>query len=340
MNRPDDSEKKRPAPLLTHDLFGSSISVEKAAKFFTRTGIRLVNPSGRIERRKAISGCLRKSCRHPKTMQRYRSVNVWSEYVVPTVDILKNRIVDETVWINDEVPSRDRKNLALDKIDHSAWSCEGSGIALRVAKFKLSIRAQLANWHSKLRHRSMESEGHAKIDRKRITDAAPSVVSEIADGQHGGVISLGADQIVTTSDVRIQSQQLRHDVGVNGMLPAIPSAVHPAVSGSEWRDRVEVVQLGGETLPERAFDIHGDFLPNVRCAGNRRAGVEPESTTEVGQPAGLPAMPCCALVISRLEPFDIGNDIVRILIQGKKDLQSSGDPGWLITPNPIRRTSE
>lgn len=38
------------------------------------------------------------------------------------------------------------------------------------------------------------------------------------------------------------------------------------------------------------FEDH--FLANVRRAGNRRAGVEPESTTELGQPAGLPVMAC------------------------------------------------
>ena len=261
MNRPDDSEKKRPAPLLTHVLFGSSISVEKAAKFFTRIGIRLVNPSRRIERRKPISGCLRMSCRHPKTMQRYCSVDVWSEDVVPAVDILKDRIVNKSVWVNDEVPSRDGENLTLDEINYSGGSRHGGRITLRVAKLKLSIGAQLANWHSKLRHWAMESEGHAKIDRKRITDPAPCVVSEVTDGKHGGVIPLRADQVVAPSEVRIQSQQLRNDVGVNSMLPAIPSAIHPAVCGAERGDRVEMIQLGSETLTECALNIHGDFLP-------------------------------------------------------------------------------
>lgn len=33
-------------------------------------------------------------------------------------------------------------------------------------------------------------------------------------------------------------------------------------------------------------------LENVRCAGNQRAGEKSESTTELRQPAGLPAMTC------------------------------------------------
>ena len=237
-------------------------SVEEAAKFLPWIGIRFVNPARRVHRREAISSCLRMASRNSKTMQGYRCVNVWSIDVVPTVDVSKNRIIDEEVRIDGEIPRGYCDGLALYEIDNAFRSGESNRIDLRVADIKGPVGAKLANRHAELRAITEVSESHAEIDRHSVAYAAPCVVTACADRQNSGVAN-GLNHVVPTSDVGIQSEELRDCVGMDSMLPAIPSAVHPSVSGAERRDCVEMIQLGSETLTERALDIHGDFLPNV-----------------------------------------------------------------------------